>query len=324
MTFLIFFLCALPFFLYSGYLGNNDVNTILPFFLYSGYFGNNDVNAILPFFFYFGYLGNNDTNTIQNKTKNGEDALGAIGSYYEYRLKYEEEMTEKTSIFTGAYLVQMIAYGLAAWERINDRDDMVDKLYDFMKYLHDTKHDVDGPQLDKIHSVLGMPGREFSYCDTAKRYLTQAKQDADGLTKMEEMYVNSSPMGAVEGWGLHDAQLSYPLANAKAAELMVTTGKRRVESYNAKRAELVHKGHVNVRGLFTSSSVLQYYQQAQAIYAGLADLYISGFNSAGAGLGVSLQRLANQSGSSPSGKIDMGQRQTIDSGFAQWGNPSGR
>lgn len=231
--------------------------------------------------------------TIENINESGKNSLEAIGEYFEYRREYEEEMTTESLIYTLAYLVQLVAYAVKAYEKIDQRDDMIDKMQSFMEYLHNTKHGIDYAQLPKIRSVLGMPGREFNYCETSTRYLSQAKDDADGLMKMEEMYAAASPLGAPDGWGMHDAQLIYPLANAVAGELMVTTGKRRVEDYNAKRAELVHKGHINVRGLFTASTVLSYYQQAQSIYAGLADLYISGFNSAGAGLGVSLQRLAS-------------------------------
>ncbi len=248
--------------------------------------------------------------------------MSATDEYYAYRLMYEQEMTAASLVYTFSYLAQMVLYAIKAWEKIDQRDKMINRMQDFMRYLHDTKHGIDYDQLPKIKAVTGMPGREFLYCDTAKKYLTEAKDDANGLTEMEEMYVRSSPMGAVEGWGLHDAQLGYPLATARASELMVTTGKRRVENYNVKRAELVHKGHINVRGLFTASGVLNYYQQAQAIYAGLADLYISGFNSAGAGLGANLRRLANDSG--PSTKIDIGDLQIIDSSYAQWGNASGR
>ena len=261
---------------------------------------------------------------IDNRNESGTRSIEAMGEYFEYRHEYEKSMTEESVIYTLAYIVQMILYAVAAYEKIEQRDEMIDKMQEFMKYLHDTKHNVDYIQLPKMIGVMGMDDRKFNYCDETKRYLNQAREDAVGLTAMEEMYINTSPAGAPDGWGFHDAMLIYPLASATAGELMVTTGKRRVEDIKAKRAELVHKAHVNVRGLFTASTVLNYYQQAQSIYAGLADLYISGFNSAGAGLGVSLQRLASSGGSGGGLMVTAGRGVTPGSGFVPGiGQPAG-
>lgn len=228
----------------------------------------------------------------------GSETLGKIlATYYKQRTEYEEGSRLASALMTGAYIVQLLAYYNLAKGYREDRDKVLEAEMDFLTYLHDRRMKADEPELqkkDKIREKLGE--QTANVCTEATRYKTETLQDAKAFEDMEEMFAECSCAGIPDGWGIHDHTLAAGIAATSAGTMMPISAKRRAEEFNVHRIDLINKANIAVRGLFTADSILAYYQQAITIYQGLMDTFISGFNSAGVGLGVSLQRL---SGASP-------------------------
>lgn len=218
-------------------------------------------------------------------------AIGAIGNYFKYREEYEKETSDASVAMTLAFLAQMVIYGVLAWNAIEDRDDAIDKYLEFAQYLRDQR-DIDYDRINQLPSTIGMSEPSSDPCGLASKYLSQSLQDGNSFKVMEDDLAECSCAGIPEGWGTHMNTLAGAMAQASAGELMVTGRKRIRDWYLPKKADIIRKAHINYRSLITGGSVLYYYERAMTIYSGIADLFISGFNSAGAGLGVSLQRLA--------------------------------
>lgn len=228
----------------------------------------------------------------------GSETLGQIlAAYYKQRTEYEEGSRLASALMTGAYIIQLLAYYNLAKGYREDRDKVLEAEMDFLTYLHDRRMKADEPELqkkDKIREKLGE--QTANVCTEATRYKTETLQDAKAFEDMEEMFAECSCAGIPDGWGIHDHTLAAGIAATSAGTMMPVSAKRRAEEFNVHRIDLINKANIAVRGLFTADSILAYYQQAITIYQGLMDTFISGFNSAGVGLGVSLQRL---SGASP-------------------------
>lgn len=227
----------------------------------------------------------------------GEGTLGQIlATYYQQRTRYEEDMKLEAFIMTAAYIVQLLAYYFELKEKIKDRDRILGKELDFLDYLHQRRN-VDAGELEKKDLIRTKLGEiSASVCEESARYKDETIGDAQSFKDMEEVFAQCSCAGIPDGWGTHENTLAAGMAMTSAGTIMATTAKRRAEDFNVKRIDLIRNANIAIRGLFTADSVLAYYQQAVAIYQGLVDIYISGFNSAGAGLGVALQRLSGASG----------------------------
>ena len=227
----------------------------------------------------------------------GSETLGQIlATYYKQRTDYEENMKAEALIMTALYIAQLVLYYTELKEKVKDRDRILDKELEFLDYLHARRIGSDAAELDKKDAVRGLGELSVNVCREAANYKTETIQDAESFRDMEQMFAECSCAGIPEGWGIHDHSLAAGIAATSAGTLMPTMAKRRAEDFNVHRIELIRTANIAVRSLFTAESVLGYYQQAVAIYQGLIDTFIGGFNSAGAGLGVALQRLSASSG----------------------------
>lgn len=226
----------------------------------------------------------------------GEGTLGPIlAQYYKTRMDYEESMKAESLIMTALYVAQLVLYYIELKEKIKDRDRILDKELEFLDYLHQRRNTFDAPELDKKDAVRRLEEITPLVCEEASLYLNEVQQDAESFEDMEKMFAGCSCGGIPQGWGTHDGTLAAGLGSVSAGVILSTTAKRRAEEFNVHRMELIRGANMAIRGLFTADSVLAYYQQAVAIYQGLVDTFIGGFNSAGAGLGVALQRLSGSS-----------------------------
>lgn len=189
---------------------------------------------------------------------------------------------------------QLIAYYDLADDAIESRDLIIDKTIDFITYLEDKKVSQDLPMLNLKKSVLtglGLPSVDM--CSSAIQFRQESINDGHAVDEKSVNYARETCGGIPSGWGLHEGTLMAAKSTSYIGGMVGSSSKRQQETFRRAKTDLVRNAQAGMKSLFNASEVLSQYSQAQGIYAGLADLFIQGFNSAGAGLGVALGKLGD-------------------------------
>lgn len=249
-------------------------------------------------------LGIGDTVSVTN-TVGGEDALGVMGQYAQNRMQYEEELAAETLVYTALAIAQMIAYWILANDQINNRDRVIGKyaedddgMLGFLWKLEKYRDEQDYPILLKKAAVKDGITRDLKSfepdsCGDAVRYVEELEGDAASIDSMENMFAACSCSGIPQGWGIHDGSLALGLGASFAGPIMNIASVDIYNKFKYDAIELVQEAQSAMKTIYNISGVMAYYGQAINIFQGLADLFISGFNSAGAMLGTALGRMAN-------------------------------
>lgn len=253
---------------------------------------------------------------VSNQIGDGT-AIGAMGDYAKYKKKYDEDLAIQSFITAGVAAVQMGYY----WERfdrfLGKRDETLDKYIAFLEKCRERTFNVDIPELRRIRSALDDDNidefsRRYHTCEEGKRFVYDG--DKDNYTKLEVHhdgeFVNRTNMDIVnqathggdipEGWGLHEGWIASSMSAGITTSYSNHLAKHRYYDFLKAKARLLHTAHQAMKAIIKASRIEEYYRQAAGIYSGLSDIFIQGFNSGGAALGMALGRLSNMGGGSSS------------------------
>lgn len=199
-----------------------------------------------------------------------------------------------TVVQLGLQIAQLGTYYNAADNAIDDRDDKIDAQLAFIDQLENLKVTQDLPMLNCKKDILtDLPLPTIDMCGSVIKMSVPSKNDGDAIELKSEQLSRENCGGVPSNWALHDGSLMAAKAGSYTGGIVANAEKRREESFRSSRTGLTRTAQMGLKSVFNAGDTLGKYAQAAAIHSGLADLYIQGFNSAGAGLGVTLGRLAD-------------------------------
>lgn len=262
------------------------------------------------------------TEIIDKTPVTPDSALGTMSAYYKQRMEYENELQLATLAELAFSIVQMGYYYDEFKDAIKDRgegnrDDTIDKLIDFMDYLRGAPRDKDLSMINDKKGVLNLAIPNSNVCNENVYYRKEIKADGDAVDASAERFIKESCCGIPYGWGIHEGQLASRLSVPIAGSYKAAAADRRRQEFIKNKIGLVQAAQRSIKALANASSVLAYYERAIAIYQGLADMFIQGFNSAGAGLGVALGKLSSATSSSSASTSSGGTIQIGHTGSGQ-------
>lgn len=248
-----------------------------------------------------GFLGIGDTVSITsgeitvNNPANvlGERAIDVMGGYLKERYEYEGELKIATLAELALAAAQLIIYREWTRNAINNRDDTIDDQVAFIESLRGLMYGQDLPAANKKFGIIGVQPPDNDHCQENVRYKQQTVNDGDAVDKMSQKFSKESPGGIPKGWFTHDGKLASSLSIPVNGSYLSAASDRRKYDFIKAKVGLLHGAQRSVKALFNASMVLAEYDKAIGIYGGLADIFIQGFNSAGAALGTALGKLAN-------------------------------
>lgn len=256
-------------------------------------------------------------NYITNNVGDGS-ALGTMGAYYLYKQRNDEELALQSVITAGLAAAQMVIYWGLFDEYLDKRDETLDAYIAFLEKCRERTFNVDLPELKRIRNVLDDDNldefsRRYHTCEEGKRFVYS--EDHTTYTKLEVHhdgeFVNKTNIDIVnkathegfipDGWGLHEGWIASAMSAGVSTSLGNHLAKHRYYDFLRAKARLLHTAQQAMKAIIKASRIEEYYRQAAAIYSGLSDVFIQGFNSGGAALGTALGRLSNTGGSSGTG-----------------------
>ena len=217
-------------------------------------------------------------------------AIDAIGGYYVKKYEYEQELAAETLIQGLLALAQMIIYWNLYDDMLEKRDQAIDDLIAFLDKLQGYKQQ-DLPILRAKKDALSIPEPSANSCTEGGRYRSESLRDGQAVDQTSMDFIHCSCAGIPTGWGLHDGILSAGLGSATAGSYMASNAKRRQEAFRKAKINIVQTAQAGMKAVFKASDIIGYYSHAASIYSGLTDIFISGFNSGGAALGVALGKM---------------------------------
>lgn len=224
-------------------------------------------------------------------------ALGVMGCYTVKQMTRQEAISGETMVMTVLAVAQMVIYWKMFDDVLEKRDNSIDKLLGFMDELQGYKA-VDKVILDAKKNALSMPLPSVNPCSASTIYGSESLKDGAVIDKVSQDAANCSCKGVPDGWGLHEGQLLGSLAAVNSGSYIVGNAKRRRENQRVRKTQIVLSAQQGMKSVYRASDIISYYQQAVGIYQGLSDIFISGFNSAGAALGTALGRMSGGTSSS--------------------------
>lgn len=256
--------------------------------------------------------------TIDNQLgKDSTFALNVIGDYYKYKRQYDEDLSTQSLITAGLAAAQMVIYWSLFNSYLEKRDETLDAYIAFLEECRQRTFNIDIPELKRIRNSLDDDNidefsRRYHTCEEGKRFVYEG--DKDNYTKLEVHqdgeFVNKTNMDIVnqathdgdipEGWGLHEGWIASAMSAGVTTSYSNHWAKHRYYDFLKAKARLLHTAQQAMKAVIKASRIEEYYRQAAAIYSGLSDIFIQGFNSGGAALGTALGRLSNMGGGSAS------------------------
>lgn len=215
---------------------------------------------------------------------------GEWKTYLDQEIAANNAAEEQAEDWSAAFLVQLAAYFLLWDDAIDNRNDVLDKQEEFLAYLEATERDVDFPQIQLKQTVLtDLTLPELNPCADPLKFVDENVSDGLVVDTEASKQSRSACGGVPAGWDLHEGLLRSHAAASYAGGLMHNANKRRREGFRVNKTALVQRAQS--AGNLAVGPILAGYQQAAAVHEGLASIFLQGFQSAGAGLGVSLERM---------------------------------
>lgn len=245
-------------------------------------------------FLFFGLFGIGDTGNYYITNSPGDaSALGQMGQYYRDRIQYEKELQLATLAELALAALQLVYYWNEFEEAIDERDNTIDEMIEFMDWLRAQRDGVDKPRIMQKRDILGLEAPVADACAENVRYMGDVFNDGNAVDASAMRFVRESCCGIPYGWGLHDGDLAAALSVPIEGSFQGAAADRRRQEFLKNQAALVQAAQRSIKSVINAGSILAYYDRAISIYGGLADMFIQGFNSAGAALGVALGKLAH-------------------------------
>lgn len=215
--------------------------------------------------------------------------------------KWYEEENQKRADLAAASIFQVIAHAIMmalyydrATDAMSNRDTEIDKQLDFMQKVSDYEFGADLDMLNMKKAVLsGLQIPAVDMCSDVIFCRSEINEDGEAVDLASTNFIDQTCGGKPHGWGTHDGDLYAAKASGYAGGIVANSARREQEDFRQQKTKLVRAGQQGMKALFNAASIQAKYSQAVAIHSGLADLYMQGFNSAGAGLGVALGRMGS-------------------------------
>lgn len=225
---------------------------------------------------------------IENTPVDGS-ALGCMADNAIAEMEHRGTSEVETLIITALALAQMIIYWNLFDDALDHRDESIDKYMAFLDELQTFKAQ-DDVMLDARYNIIGSCSISSpNVCTESSRYRTETLNDGKAVDKAGKNLARQSARGLPSGWFFAEGNIASAASACAAGSYMAGNAKRRKESFDAKKVGIVKAAQAGMKSVYKASEILSYYQNATAIWQGLTDIYISGFNSAGAALGTALK-----------------------------------
>jgi len=216
------------------------------------------------------------------------------GTWYTNQNQRDIDLDIATIFQLGLQLGQLVFY----WDKYNDaidaRDEKIDKQIEFMQDIQDYKVNQDLPMLrckKDVLTGLGLP--TIDTCSDAIYCADESEDDGRAVDLKSEHLADQTCGGIPDNWCVHEGSLAAAKAGSNAGGAIANNAKREQEAFRQHKTSMVRTAQQGMKSVFNSGEVLAMYQQGATIHQGFADIFISGFNSAGAAAGVLLGRLAS-------------------------------
>lgn len=214
-----------------------------------------------------------------------------------YDTAKESTLTALAVTQMAAYAAQLVIYYNAAKDSVDDRDAAIDDQVSFMQYLQNTKVNVDLPMVeDKVDVLTLLDLPVLQPCGDGFDIASMSRQDGIAVDDTSHKLSKQSCGTIPNNWYQHAGRLSGAKSGSYAYGITSNADVRRVERFRKNKTSLVRQAHLGTKSIYNAGDVLSRYAQVVGVHSGLADLYIQGFNSAGAGLGVALGKLSTGTG----------------------------
>ena len=205
-------------------------------------------------------------------------------------LDANQQAEDDSAAWAIAFAAQMVTYFALWYDAVDNRDEVLDKQKGFLQYMEDKAATVDFPMLlCKKNILVELECPELGACTDPLKCLDENIADGKVVDSKAEQQLARTCSKAPDGWDLCEGTLYAHRAAAYTGGIIHNANKRRVEGFLENKTALTQRAQAAAR--INPNSILSGYQQAAAIHEGLAGIFLKGFNSAGAGLGVSLERM---------------------------------
>lgn len=221
---------------------------------------------------------------------------GNWDTWLQQEIQANNDAAAQASTWAIAFAAQMVIY-FALWDdAVDNRDDALDAQEAALSYLDNADATVDFPQMKLKQTVLtDLELPDLGACTDPLVCLDEHLSDAKPVDDKADAQSRRACGGAPEGWGMYEGQLYASRAAAYTGGIVHNANKRRVEGFRQNKTQLALRAQSSSR--MAIGPILAGYQQAASIHEQLASIFLQGFQSAGAGLGVSLERMSGNVGS---------------------------
>lgn len=197
-----------------------------------------------------------------------------------------------------ASTLQLVAYYNLHDNAVDQRDAKIDDQIAFMTELNEYECGPDLEMLNCKKNVLAdLQLPLVDMCSDSVKCKDEILADGKAVDNKSLDFINQSCGDIPDCWGTHDGNLYAAKAASYVGGITANSMRREQENFRQAKTDLVRAGQQGMKAVFNSNTVLAKYAQASSIHAGLADLFLQGFNSAGAGLGTALGQLGSNPGS---------------------------
>lgn len=217
----------------------------------------------------------------------------AIISGIETTRQARQVLVDAASVILSAAMIAAMDdfYSKASTANAN-RDGYLQDQMDFMQDLDTYRDSQDLPMLLNKQSVLtSISPPTPNICSDVGLFQSDIELDGDAIDSKSQQISTETYGGLPSGWVNRDGELLSAKASSYVSGIIPNEAKRREEDFRNTHTKLIRAGQQGMKAGYTSSEILTKYSQAASIQGGLADLFMQGFNSAGAALGTIIGKL---------------------------------
>lgn len=213
-----------------------------------------------------------------------------FNKWYQEENDRRENVKQVNKYLMNLLIAQMLVYLFAFLKHLDDRDDKIDDIIEFMDYIQDKKMGVDLEMSRLKAEVRNLAIPEPDLCGDPVLLADYSYADGEVVDALSEQLVSRTCQGLPDGWSLHEGNVMQARASVNIGGLIANRAVREKEWFTKQKTSLMNSAQRNMKAPYSASEILGMHAQSMNIYSGLADLYASGFNSAGAGIGTMIGR----------------------------------
>ena len=221
---------------------------------------------------------------------------GNWDDWLEQEVAANDQAAADAGLWAAAFATQMVTYFALWYDAVDNRDDVLDKQKDILDYMENQAATVDYEMLlckQAICTDLECP--TLNACTDPLKCADEGLLDGEVVDSKAQQQLERTCNKAPDGWDTNEGELYAHRGVGYAGGIIHNANKRRTERFLENKTALMARAQASAR--IAPGPILAGYQQAASIHEGLAGIFLRGFQSAGAGLGVSLERLSGNNSS---------------------------